>query len=218
MQVAGKCPPEKGELESVNERGFENTELYLERKHLDRYEETLQNCREANVNIQSIHTPHVAPEEEEYFRKSDQLAEELDATLVVHSMYLHHINIPKIESIGFKSDHGYENNPGISPRHLEEMIMKQDRNMVLDTAHLYMTSSRRFEANLKYLLSNYSDQISLIHVCDSTMREDGLGLGEGEMKIESMIEIISENYSGKVTLEVMPEHQGDALQKWNSNL
>lgn len=216
MKVAGKCPPEKDELEAVSNRGFKDTELYLEREHLDNYEESLKNCREAEVNIQSIHTPHVPPEEEEYYVKSSRLAEELDAVLVVHSKYVHHITIPELEELDISGEYGYENNPGASPEHLEAMILEKGHDLVLDTAHLYMSSSERFEENLRYLLENYGERIPLLHVCDSTMQKDGLGLGEGEIDVPEMIKIIRDNYSGKITLEVMPDHQEDTLEKWNS--
>lgn len=216
MDVAGKCPPEKDEIEAVRERGFDNTELYLERKHLDRYEETLEICRSAQVNIQSIHTPHVPPEEKEYYLKSNRLAEELNAVLVVHSKYIHHISIPEIEEMNITGEYGYENNPGASPEHLEAMILNRDHKIILDTAHLYMCSDQSFEKNLKNFLKKHSEKICLIHVCDSTMKKDGLGLGEGNIDVKKMIEIIKKNYEGKITLEVMPEHQEKALQKWNS--
>lgn len=216
MQIGGKCPPEKDELKQVIERGFENTELYLERKHLDNYEESLKNCKNSSINIQSIHTPHVPPEEEEYYLKSSRLAEELDAVLVVHSKYVHHVTIPELEGLDIQGDYGYENNPGASPEHIEELILKQDHQLILDTAHLYMSSSERFEENLRHLLKKNGENIPLIHVCDSTMQKDGLALGEGEIDVDNMIEIIKNNYEGKITLEVMPEYQENALKKWNS--
>jgi sugar phosphate isomerase/epimerase len=88
--------------------------------------------------------------------------------------------------------------------------------MVLDTAHLYMTSDHEFFENLNYLLDNYIEQISVIHLCDSTMRKDGLGFGEGDIDMEKLIKVVKQKFDGKVTLEVMPEHQEDALRKWNS--
>ncbi len=218
MQVGGKSPPEKEELQDVSDRGFRNTELYLERKHLDSYGKSLKNCKEAEVNIQSIHTPHVPPEEEEYFNKSSRLAEELDATLVVHSKYVHHVTIPEMENLDINGDYGYENNPGASPEHLEAMILEKGHDLILDTAHLFMVSEDNFEENLRYLLKQHGENIPLIHLCDSTRQKDGLGLGEGDINIENMIEIVKENYNGKVTLEVMPEYQEQALEKWNSNL
>lgn len=216
MKVAGKCPPEKEELENTEKKGFNNTELYLEKKHLDNFEESLRNCQSSDLNINSIHTPHVKPDRTKYFELSDKLASKLDAELVIHTMYGHHNDIPGFEEIGFSSSYGYENNPGISIPHLEEFILDQDHRMVLDTAHLYMTSDHEFFENLNYLLDNYIEQISVIHLCDSTMKEDGLGFGEGDIDMEKLIKVVKQKFDGKVTLEVMPEHQEDALEKWNS--
>jgi sugar phosphate isomerase/epimerase len=88
--------------------------------------------------------------------------------------------------------------------------------MVLDTAHLYMSSGKDFQQNLEYFLNNHANQIPLIHVCDSTMKNDGLAFGKGSMDMKKTIKTIKENFDGKITLEVMPEHQGEALEKWSS--
>lgn len=217
MIVAGKCPPEKKELDKITERGFEHAELYLEKEHLDGFETALKRCQEANVNISSVHTPHVKPGNKEYFQLSDKLARELNAKLVVHSQYLHHVHIDRVlEKYGFKSDYGYENNPGMSIPHLEKMILKPGHQMVLDTAHLYMSSQKNFQDNLDYFLNNHSDQINVVHVCNSTMKKDGLPFGEGDMNMERTIKKVKEKFDGTVTLEVMPQYQKKALQKWNS--
>lgn len=216
MIVAGKCPPEEKALERAVKKGFRNAELYLEKVHLDSFETALEYCREADVNISSVHTPHVKPGDEKYFRRSDKLADKLDAELVVHSQYLHHVHIPQLEEYEFKSNYGYENNPGISIPHLEKHILNPGHRMVLDTAHLYMTSGKNFQENLDYLLTNHSDQISVIHVCDSSMKKDGLGFGKGDMNMEKTVQTIKNKYDGVVTLEVMPEYQENALKKWDS--
>ncbi|MFQ3308533.1 MAG: hypothetical protein ACI977_000773 [Candidatus Nanohaloarchaea archaeon] len=218
MIVAGKCKPEPDRFRELREKGFENVELYLKKHHVDNFEQTLARCREAEINISSVHTPHVLPEDEEYFVKSDELADKLDATLVVHSQYLHHFHIEKVlENYNFQSDYAYENNPGMSIPHLEKMIPNAGHQMVLDTAHLYMSSDQKFQEHLDHFLNNHRKQISLIHVCDSTMKNDGLPFGEGKMNMEQTIKTIKEKFDGKITLEVMPKRQEDALEKWNSN-
>jgi sugar phosphate isomerase/epimerase len=217
MIVAGKCRPEEGKIQEIVEKGFEHTELYLKTDHLDSFDKTVANCREADIDISSVHTPHVLPEDEEHFKKTDRLAEKLNATMVVHSQYLHHIHIDRVlEKYNFQSEYGYENNPGMSIPHLEKIILNPRHQMVLDTAHLYMSSGKDFQQNLEYFLNNHGNQIPLVHVCDSTMKNDGLAFGEGDMNMKRTVKTIKEKFNGKVTLEVMPEHQEDALQKWSS--
>ena len=53
MIVAGKCPPESEELREVYDRGFDYTELYLEKKHLEDLEDTLETVRDADIEVVS---------------------------------------------------------------------------------------------------------------------------------------------------------------------
>lgn len=214
MKIAGKCPPEPEELEATEGIGFENVELHLKPHHIDNYEESIRACRETDLNIVSIHTPHVPLTRSEYFWKSEEMAEELDAFLVVHSNKLHHSHTNKVENLGLQPAHGYENNPGASVRHLEAMILESDLNLVLDTAHLYMAEEHYYE-KMEYLLDRYTDQIDIIHLCDSTKTDDGLGFGEGRIDMEKVCRMINDSdFDGVLVLEVMPEHQKKALKKW----
>lgn len=217
MIIAGKCPPEKKELEAAKERGFENVELYLERTHLDNFEKTLENCREAKVEVVSIHTPHVSIEEPEYFNKTGELAEELNAKLVFHSSHLHHVNIPELEE---KTDidavYGYENNPGISTFAIENLILDRGHQLVLDTAHLFI-GEEEFQSAFKHLLDNHSEKIEVMHLCDSTKTVDGLGFGKGEIDLKATCQKINNSdFNGILVLEVMPAHQEAAIQKWKT--
>lgn len=219
MIIAGKCPPEKEELEAAKNRGFENVELYLERKHIDNYHESLKNCRNADVNIVSVHTPHAYPDENSYFEDAGSLANELDAKVVFHSKYVHHYNIPDLEKMDVVADYGYENNPGISAFAIENLILGRGHKLVLDTAHLFI-GEEDFDHALKHFVNHRADQIEVIHLCDSTYTVEGLGFGEGDIDMEKISKIIFEsNYEGIVVLEVMPEYQKDALEKiekWRS--
>lgn len=215
MIVAGKCPPEEDELEAAKERGFENVELYLKKKHLDNFEESLKNCRESEVEIVSVHTPHVTLEESKYFDKAGALAEKLDAYLVLHSQYVHHFNIPALEEkTDISVSYGYENNPGISTYAIENLILGRGHDLVLDTAHLFI-GEREFGIALNHFVNHRDDRIGVIHLCDSTATDDGLGFGEGDMDMEKTCKMISRSsYEGVVVLEVMPEYQEEALEKW----
>lgn len=212
MIIAGKCPPEEKKLEAARERGFEKVELYLEREHLDQFEETLDNVRESPVDVVSVHTPHVSLEEKDYFLKADRLASRLDAFLVFHSQHLHHSHIPEIEQFNFPQL-SLENNPGASKRHLESMILERDHELVLDTAHLFMAEESYLQT-FNELLDSYGERIPVIHLCDSTLTEDGLPFGKGQMDMKAISQTIQKKFDGLVVLEVMPEDQEYALEKW----
>lgn len=214
MIVAGKCPPETEELEATEKKGFENAELYLEKHHLDSFEESLSNCQNSDLNIASVHTPHVQIEEEEYLLKADKLAQELDAKLVFHSKKILHLAIPQVEELGLDSEPVFENQPGASLRHLKQTILDKNRKLTLDTAHFYMAEEEYLQ-QLEYLLTNYADQVQVIHLCDSKETEDGLSFGEGNLEMEKLAALINNSdFNGALVLEVMPDKQADALQKW----
>jgi len=217
MRVVGKCPPEKKELEKARQRGFNDIELYLEREHLEKLNRTVENVQSSGLNVVSVHTPHVHIDNDKaYFILADELADRLDAFLVFHSQYMHHVHIPQLEELDIEADYGYENNPGASLRHVEENILKKGYPMVLDTAHFYMAEEDYLEG-IEYLLENYNDQIHLIHLCDSTKTEDGLPFGEGDMDMERTSRTIdSSNFDNIMVLEVMPGHQKDAFEKFQA--
>jgi sugar phosphate isomerase/epimerase len=215
MRLAGKCPPEPGELEEVSERGFDHVELMLREEHLDRFDESLEAAEDADLDVASIHTPHVALDGLEYFRKADELAAELDAFLVVHSQYMHHVHIDRIEQqMDFQADYGYENNPGASGHHLRNMILEPGHGLALDTAHLFMAEENYLE-ELESLLDSYTERVGVIHLCDANPTEDGLGFGEGDMDMERVCQVIDgSGFDGVLVFEVMPGHQESALERW----
>jgi len=146
---------------------------------------------------------------------ADKLAEELDAYLVFHSQYLHHTHIPELENLEIKSEYGYENNPGASKNILQNAIINEGYELVLDTAHFYLGDHS--PKDLEKFLERNIDQINVIHLCDSSNTEDGLGFGEGVMDMEEICQIIyNSDFDGIIVLEVMPDYQEDALRKWNS--
>jgi len=215
MKAIGKCPPESEELQKAHKRGFREVELYLEKEHLINIHQTEKIVRNSPVKSASIHTPHVTVEEVEYLRKVDKLAETLDAYLVIHSQHILNIKSSLIEDIGLKSEHGYENNPGTSLHCIHNSVLKRSQEFVLDSAHLYIAENNYLKA-LKYLLSEYSEKIRFIHLNDSTKTKDGLAFGEGEVPVkETVKEIIKSNFAGKIVLEVMPEEQEEALEKFS---
>lgn len=216
MILAGKSPPEKEALKEIEENTeLENIELYIEKKHLESFEESLNAVENSALNVVSVHTPHVSLSELAYFTKADELARELGAFLVCHSKQIIHLSMPEVEKHGLEAEHGYENQPGASARHLKAALLEKDVNLVLDTAHLY-TAEENYIQELEELLEEYVDQIPLMHLCDSKLTDDGLAFGKGAMDMEEVCKTIrNSEFDGILVLEVMPEHQQDALEKWD---
>jgi len=211
LTIVGKSAPEPDELGRANARGFEGIELYLEREHLNDINRIVRVVNEAAIDIFSVHTPHVTTEETEWLKRADQLALALDAYLTVHSKQIIHTQIPKLETQEFQSAHGYENNPGISERHLQNMIFDRGHELVLDTAHLFM-ADKNYLSTAERLLTEFGEQISVIHLCDSTLTTDGLGFGDGAMNMAAMSELVTRLFEGVVVLEVMPDEQERARE------
>lgn len=211
VTIAGKCPPEPGVLATVNEYGFDTVELYLEKQHLEPIAEAIETVEASNLNVVSVHTPHIPLAEKEYLLKTDELARALDASIVFHSRYLNHVDTPQLEELDLSAAYGYENKTGVSVRHLEHMVLKPGHDLVLDVAHLFMAEADYLEA-LKYLLTEYNAQIELMHLCDSTPVQDGLPFGAGDIDLRAAVEVIERIFDGTVVLEVMPTDQRAALE------
>lgn len=211
MIVAGKCPPTVDELQAASERGFDAVELHLTTENLDAMEETTAACRDAPVEIVSVHTPHVDLTQLEYVQRANDLADALDATLVVHSTKIPLSNVGVLNRIDITVPHGFENSTGHSVHFLRNVLFDEGRSLVLDTAHLYTAEADFFPA-LEHLLSEYGDSIPVVHCCDGTKTTDGLAFGTGTMDMERVISVLDENYDGIVVLEVMPDEQADARE------
>ncbi|WP_135304060.1 sugar phosphate isomerase/epimerase family protein [Haloarcula amylovorans] len=209
MHLLGKCPPDPDELAAAAKRGFDGVELHLRPEHLEDVTATAETVERSPVDAVAVHTLHARPDEERPFRRSDELASRLDALLVVHSQYALHTHIDDLEAYDFAAAYGYENNPGASAFHLENLVFRRGHSLVLDTAHLYLSESN-YEEALTVLLRDHGDRIPLIHFNDATRTEDGLAFGDGEMDLERTAHLLSERYDGPVVLEVMPDAQADA--------
>lgn len=212
MIVAGKCPPTADELRAASDRGFDCVELYLTEETLDAREETVAVCRAAPVDVISVHTPHVGFEALEYVQRANDLCESLDATLVVHSAKIPLSNVGVLtDRIDITVPHGFENSTGHSHHFLHNVLIANDRPLVLDTAHLY-TAEAEYLSILETLLSEHGDAIPIVHCCDGTKLTDGLAFGTGTMDMERVISTIDDSYDGTVVLEVMPNEQADARE------
>jgi sugar phosphate isomerase/epimerase len=212
LTIAGKAPPEPDELADAADRGFEQVELYLEPSHLRDVDETVDIVAAAAVDVVSVHIPHVRLSELEWIHLADELACAFDATLVVHSKYVDAAQIPALERLDLSADYCYENKVTMDEGDVRDAILDPGHGFVLDTAHLYIGEADT-QAAMERLFSQYGDQIGVVHCCDSTADEDGLGFGAGTMEMRTVWEIIEDHYGGVVVLEVMPDEQRDALRK-----
>lgn len=211
MIVAGKCPPEPNALAAAADRGFEVVELYLERHHLESVEETIEIAVNSDVEVVTVHTPHVPLAEQKYLDRTDRLAAACDAYVVFHSRYVNHVDTADVEKLTLQSPYGYENKTGVSARHLRHMVLRPGHDLVLDVAHLFM-AEEKYHHEIESLLMEYGDQIKIVHLCDSTPTQDGLPFGAGEIDMEATARLLNRHFEGTIVLEVMPDHQRAALE------
>ena len=211
MRIVGKCPPTEAELRAASERGFDAVELHLTTGNLDTMEETVAVCRDAPVEIATVHTPHVRRDQPEYVQQANDLCERLDATLVVHSIKIPLSNIDYVlDEVEITVPCGWENSTGHSAHFLENTLFEEGVSLTLDTAHFY-TAEADFFPQLEKLLTEHGDEIPVVHCCDGTKTTDGLEFGTGTMEMERLISLLDDCYDGIVVLEVMPHEQADAL-------
>ena len=217
LLVAGKRSPDPDALADAAADGFERVELYLERGHLDAFDETLSACRRAAVDVASVHTPHVAPDEAAYFQRANDLADALDAVLVVHSTRTNLVAIPEILDVtDFSAPFGFENSTGHSEFHVRNAILDAGHDLVVDTAHLY-TAEREYLDSLERLLDDHRDRIPVVHCCDGMRVEDGLAFGEGTMDVDAVVSTLRERLDDAlVVLEVPTDRQAAALDRYES--
>lgn len=214
-RIAGKALPTAESMAETVDRGFERAELHCPPWTLSDLEETAETVRASSLAVASVHTPHVGPDDLELIADADRLARRLGATLVVHTQHLQHTRVPTVEALGLSADRAYENNPGASVRHLEATILDRELDLVVDTAHLYM-AHESYRDRLAALLDRYGDRIPVVHLTDATPREDGLPFGEGASDLPALGRLLKGRYDGVVVLEVMPDHQRTALERFRA--
>ena len=87
-----------------------------------------------------------------------------------------------MDKINYKKK-AIESNPGESVKIIENCIFKNGHNLVFDNAHIFM-GSKNFMKDARYIFKNYGPKIKWIHLSDSTLVQDGLPFGEGELWYE----------------------------------
>jgi len=212
-RVAGKALPTAASMADTVERGFERAELHCPARTLDDLDDTVATVRASSLAVASVHTPHVGSDDLELIADADRLARRLDTTLVVHTQYLQHTRLPAVEALGLASDRAYENNPGASVHHLETILLDAGHDLVVDSAHLYMAHEDYVE-RFADLLARYGDRIPVVHLTDGTLRDDGMPFGEGTVDLPAVGRVLKERHVGTVVLEVMPDHQRAALERF----
>lgn len=219
LKLAGKVEPDTEKLNEFSDYGFNHFELYLSTSILDEMsvEEIVTNCKKADPNIATVHTPHVSTEKssKKYFKKTDEIAEALDAVLVFDSNPTSTRYAPDI----FPSNaitaptHGYENDPGTSEYYLKNFHLQNDLPLVLDTAHLHMSESTILPFVEELLSACETEQLPVVHLADGTIQNDGVAFGDGSVDIASVVNLLETyDYEGVVVLEVPQSAQAEALE------
>ncbi len=219
MNIAGKVEPELERLADWYATGFDSVELFLTTEMLDSRGVTdiLETCEQASIDIANVHTPHVAFDDantSQYVDATDTLATELGATLVIdmnptstrYTPFLFppdQLDAPRI---------GYENDPGVSPYYLRVNHLDQGYPLVLDTAHLHM-SSESYDSFLTDIAGSSAEAtLPVIHLADGTRVNDGLPFGEGTVDLEQIVKtLVDVDYPGTVVVETPVNAQHDAL-------
>ena len=215
LEFLGKCPPDDEQFRALADAGFEGFELYLEREHLDRFDATLQTCRAAPEGIEVIHTPHATLDEREYFAAAARLAARLDAYLLIHSSPIGlETTVAAVPDEPPSVPYGYENRTDTSVSDLETHVLDASADLVLDVAHLYLSGPDEFDEAFAHLTGSYADQINHVHLCDATAEDDHRQLGEGNIPLETVIDWLTTEHDGTVTLELMPDRQPTAYDRF----
>jgi|AntRauMinimDraft_4_1070384.scaffolds.fasta_scaffold01146_6 sugar phosphate isomerase/epimerase len=214
MNISGKRDPTK--LNELKNDGFDSAELYITKEMLDTLD-IIELCKNSDVNISSVHTPHIdigKSKNIEYYKKSDIIANKLDATLILHSNPTSTLLLSRIyppENV-VSNKYGYENIPDVSSYFMKNYLLNQKYPLVLDTAHLHI-AEENYLPFIESILTQYdSNMIPTIHLADGTRKNDGIGFGEGTVDLENILKIIDNcDYNGSVVLEAPVDAQPDAL-------
>ncbi len=214
-QVAGKALPTAESLSEAASRGFDRVELHCPASTLADVPATAATVRDSAVTVPSVHTPHVTLDDLSPVEAAADLARAVDATLVVHSQFLQHTHVPRLEALALGGAVAFENNPGASVRHLEATILDPGHDLVVDTAHLFMAHDDYVD-RLAALLDRAGDRVPVVHLADASSRRDGLPFGDGAVDLPALGRLLKRRYEGTVVLEVMPDHQRAALERFRA--
>lgn len=217
MNILGKCRPESETLEELYTMGYDSVELYITKEMLEDVTSIIEICKNASISIESVHSPHIGTDIHNpvnYFQKADMLADAVDATYLLHSNPFSTFNLVDVyppEEISTE-EYCYENHPDVSSYAIEQYFLGQNYPIALDIAHLYIAEENYIHTFEKLITSYTKEEIPIVHLADGTRREDGLYFGDGTMELDTIFKIVSEEYSGKVVLEIPTDSRSDALK------
>ena len=77
-------------------------------------------------------------------------------------------------------------------------------------------AERDYRSVTEGLLREFGDQLRVVHLCDSSLRNDGLGFGDGSMDMRTLSELLGQYFEGTLVLEVMPDRQREARERLRS--
>jgi len=213
--LTGKCPPQPDTFARLDAYGFEALELYLEPAHLDEFATTRQRCREAPLPVDVVHTPHVTLADATYFERTFDLAAALDAFVLIHTASVSLADsVASIPASRTDVPYGYENHTDDTASDLETQVIEAGETLVLDIAHLYRNAPDRFDEQFARLTTQHTDRIAHVHLCDATAEDDHRQLGAGNIPLETVIDWITTDYDGTLTLELMPDRQPTAYNRF----
>jgi sugar phosphate isomerase/epimerase len=202
------------EFEEWSKLPFTGFETYLTEEDFENFSALQKKFQEYSQYISVVHTPHVSwPENKQMFQQSVSLAQLVGAQLCIHSGYVELRKAQELDQeLSIPVTYGYESSVGESYDYIKNAVLAKDLPFVFDVAHVYTGQPSEFLDVADSLLTNYSQQISLIHLCDGTDLEDGLPLTEGEIPLEEFWSLVMTKYHGPVTIEVPPDSQLDGLE------
>lgn len=214
------CKVGTDELSAKRTEYFDSAELYLESPDvLDEYQRVLRDCRNADISIKAVHTPHIRFNQpvQPVLKKTDELAAALNAVLVLDS---NPVGTRYIRKYTPQSDtYGIENDPSVSPYYLKKSHLYNDQPLVLDTAHLHMSVEDTLGAFDELIANHTVEEIPVVHLADGSSRADGLEYGAGDLNLDAiLISLRNHEYEGLVVLEFPTHNQIEALESVHETL
>lgn len=221
MILAGKRTPEQLNITDSVLDGFTHLELHLETKHLDNIEIAKKNIQTAidelekmnkPLTIVSMHTPHFHKDQEEYLKKTLELATHFNAYAIFHSNQL-----TVTETLDIAKRHAcdrliLENKTNMDLQSIVHNILPS-HNMALDIAHLYRGSQNIYH-DLEILITTYKKKIKIIHLNDATKEKDGLPIGDGIIDFPTIMNILKKTgYNDPIIIETPPVTQLESKEK-----
>jgi len=110
--------------------------------------------------------------------------------------------------------YGYENGTNDTVADLERQVIDAGERIVLDVAHLYRNDPGRFHEQFQRLTDRHGDAIAHVNLCDATAAEDHHQLGAGDIPLETVVDWLTTDYDGTLTLELIPDCQPTARDRF----